>query len=71
MGETVRSPSHRAGLPPTPLLQIYAYLPHPDCRRLAVLTLSTTAVERRDQYRGILRQIAELTSFESPLAEAQ
>ncbi|MFJ4783378.1 hypothetical protein [Streptomyces sp. NPDC088794] len=71
MGETVRSPSPEAGLPTTPLLQIYAYLPHPDCRRLAVLMLSTTAVERRDQYRAILRQIAELTSFGSPLTEAQ
>ncbi|MFF5494627.1 hypothetical protein [Streptomyces aquilus] len=70
MGETVRTPTPESGLPPTPLLQIYAYLPHPDCTRMAVLMLSTTAVERREQYREILRQIAELTSFESPLAEA-
>ncbi|AZP19632.1 hypothetical protein EJC51_28320 [Streptomyces aquilus] len=68
MGETVRVPRTESGLPPTPLLQIFAYLPHPDCRRMAVLMLSTTAVERREQYREILRQIAELTSFESPLA---
>jgi hypothetical protein len=68
MGETVRVPMPESGLPPTPLLQIFAYLPHPDCKRMAVLMLNTTAVERREQYREILRQIAELTSFESPLA---
>jgi hypothetical protein len=71
MGETVRSPIPGSGLPPTPLLQIYAYLPHPDCRRMAVLMVSTTAVERREAYREILRQIAELTSFESPLVAAR
>ncbi|MEU2774168.1 hypothetical protein ABZ646_14810 [Streptomyces sp. NPDC007162] len=71
MGETVRTPSPDFGLPPTPLLQIHAHLPHPDGKRLAVLTLSTTAVERRAQYRAILHNIAELTSFESPLSEGQ
>jgi hypothetical protein len=70
MGETVRTPTPESGLPPTPLLQIYAYLPHPDCKRMAVLMLSTPEVGRREQYREILRQIAELTSFESPLADA-
>ncbi|MFJ6741357.1 hypothetical protein ACIQOU_20990 [Streptomyces sp. NPDC091279] len=70
MGETVRTPTPESGLPSTPLLQIRAYLPHPDCKRMAVLMLSTTAVERREQYRMILNQIAELTSFESPLTEA-
>lgn len=52
------------------MLQIYAYLPHPDCKRMAILMLSTTAMARREQYREILRQIAELTSFESPLVDA-
>jgi hypothetical protein len=52
------------------LLQLYAYLPHPDCRRMAVLMLSTRALEHRDEYRAILRQIAELTTFEHPLSEA-
>ncbi|KKD04888.1 hypothetical protein [Streptomyces sp. WM6386] len=66
MSETVRTPTPESGLPATPLLQIYAYLPHPDCKRMAVLMLSTTA-ERRQQYREILQQVAELTSFESPL----
>jgi hypothetical protein len=42
-------------------------LPHPDCKRLVVLTLSTTAVARRDQYRAILHQIAETVSFDDPL----
>ncbi len=32
--------------------------------------VSTPDVERREQYREILQQIAELTSFESPLADA-
>lgn len=70
MGETVRTPVPESGLPPTPLLQIYAYLPHPDCKRMAVLMVSTPEVERGEQYRAILRQIAELTSFESPLVDA-
>ncbi|AZP20126.1 hypothetical protein EJC51_31095 [Streptomyces aquilus] len=63
---TVRA-STSPGLPPQPLLQIHAYLPHPDCRRLVVLTLSTTAIARRSDYRAILRQIAETVRFEQPL----
>jgi hypothetical protein len=43
------------------------HLPHPDCKRLAVFTLSTTAVGRCDQYRAILRHIAALATFENPL----
>lgn len=70
MGESVRIPSPESGLPATQLLQLYAYLPHPDCRRMAVLMLSTTALEHRDEYRAILRQIAELTTFEHPLSDA-
>ncbi|WP_328873574.1 hypothetical protein OHT76_27755 [Streptomyces sp. NBC_00287] len=57
------------GLPARPLLQIRAHLPHPDCKRLAVLTLGTTAVARRAEYRAILRQIAETVSFEKPLGQ--
>ena len=49
-------------------VQFHAHLPHPDCKRLAVFTLSTTAVGRREQYRAILRHIAALATFESPLA---
>ncbi|MFF5521082.1 hypothetical protein [Streptomyces coeruleorubidus] len=70
MGETVRAPTPESGLPTTPLLQVYAYLPHPDCKRMAVLMMSTPEVGRREQYREILRQIAELTSFDSPLVDA-
>ncbi|MEV5979872.1 hypothetical protein [Streptomyces sp. NPDC052114] len=51
-----------------PLLQVHAHLPHPDGRRLAVLTLSTQAVHRRDDYRRILRNVVDLVSFEDPLA---
>ncbi|MFI1212075.1 hypothetical protein ACH4UV_31245 [Streptomyces sp. NPDC020802] len=65
--QTVRTPSASSGLPQVPLLQIHAHLPHPDCKRMVVLTLSTTAVARRDQYRAILKQIAETVSFDNPL----
>ncbi|MFF3405701.1 hypothetical protein ACFYW8_05685 [Streptomyces sp. NPDC002742] len=65
--ESVHTPRAVDGLPRTPLLQFRAHLPHPDCRRLAVFTLSTTAVERREQYRAILRHIATLATFENPL----
>ncbi|MFF1625373.1 hypothetical protein [Streptomyces sp. NPDC058272] len=65
--ETVRTPTVDIGLPRLPLLQIHAHLPHPDCKRLVVLTLSSAAAGRREQYRAILRQIAETVSFVSPL----
>ncbi|GGP93054.1 hypothetical protein GCM10010266_14730 [Streptomyces griseomycini] len=68
--ETAATPAPGSGLPQRPLLQLHAYLPHPDCRRLAVLTLTTTAPGRRDEYRAILRLIAESASFENPLGEA-
>jgi hypothetical protein len=67
LSETELTPSADSGLPQTPLLQIHAHLPHPDCKRLVVLTLSTTAGARREHYRAILRQIAELVSFDNPL----
>ncbi|WP_033328313.1 hypothetical protein [Streptomyces yerevanensis] len=65
--ETVRTASADSGLPQHPLLQIHAHLPHPDCKRLVVLTLSTTAVARREQYRAVLQQIAETVSFDNLL----
>ncbi len=65
--EKVRQVPPDSGLPTAPLLQLFAHLPHPDGKRLAVLTLSTTAVHRREDYRAILRQIAEMVSFENPL----
>ncbi|MEU5701726.1 hypothetical protein [Streptomyces aurantiacus] len=69
--EAVRTPSADSGLPVQALLQVHAYLPHPDCKRLVVLTLTTTAVARREQYRAILRQIAETVSFDNPLAPGE
>ncbi|MHC8418340.1 hypothetical protein ACH121_00655 [Streptomyces sp. NB004] len=54
-------------LPPHPLLQIHAHLPHPDCKRIAVFTLSTGAVARRGEYRGVLRQVVESVRFEDPM----
>ncbi|MEU1120737.1 MULTISPECIES: hypothetical protein [unclassified Streptomyces] len=71
LSETIRTPAPGSGLAPHPLLQLHAHLPHPDGRRLAVLTLSTTAVERRDAYRTILRGMVQLISFESPLEQAR
>ncbi|MGC3000461.1 hypothetical protein ACPF8X_19390 [Streptomyces sp. G35A] len=65
--ETVSTPAVGSGLPQRPLLQVHAHLPHPDCRRLAVLTLTTTAPGRRDEYRAILRLIAGSAGFENPL----
>ncbi|MEW2161829.1 hypothetical protein AB0912_02350 [Streptomyces sp. NPDC007084] len=65
--ETLRTPRAGYGLPELPLLQFYAHLPHPDCRRLAVFTLSTTAVARQREYRVLLRQIAGSACFVSPL----
>ncbi|MEU6078982.1 hypothetical protein [Streptomyces sp. NPDC047108] len=67
ISETVRTAAAGSGFPQEPLLQVFAHLPHPDGKRLAVLTLSTSAVRHREQYRSILRQIAELVSFENPL----
>ncbi|MFJ8143978.1 hypothetical protein ACIQ6R_02725 [Streptomyces sp. NPDC096048] len=67
LSETARQPAAGSGLPQRPLLQIHAHLPHPDCKRLAVLTLSTTATARREEYRAILRQVVETVRFENPL----
>ncbi|MEV2195737.1 hypothetical protein AB0I02_32915 [Streptomyces phaeochromogenes] len=68
--ETVRTASGESGLPQEPLLQHHAHLPHPDGADLALLTLSTTAVAHREYYRGILRHIATLVSFDDPLSPA-
>ncbi|MGW0626682.1 hypothetical protein [Streptomyces sp. NPDC002758] len=69
--ETLRSPRSDSGLPQERLLQIYAHLPHPDGRSLALLTLSTNAVAHRSHYRSLLRQIAELASFDDPFARPE
>ncbi|MFE1285540.1 hypothetical protein [Streptomyces sp. NPDC058751] len=68
--EAVHVPGGTGGLPQAPLVQFRAHLPHPDCRRLAVFTLSTTAVGHREQYRAILRRIAALATFDNPLRPA-
>ncbi len=67
LSETTLTPPAESGLPQQPLLQIHAHLPHPDCKRMAVLVVSTTVLARRAEYRGILQQIAETVSFENPL----
>ncbi|GAA3087399.1 hypothetical protein ACFQ0X_19345 [Streptomyces rectiviolaceus] len=69
LSETLRAPAPATGLPHPrgPLLQLHAHLPHPTGKRMAVLTLSTAAAARREEYRTLLRQITELVSFENPL----
>ncbi|MFC8128205.1 hypothetical protein [Streptomyces sp. NPDC057302] len=69
--ELVRTPNADSGLPQDPILQVFAHLPHPDGKRLVVLTLGTTAVSRRAEYRSLVHQIAENVSFENPLLEAE
>ncbi|MEV0124121.1 hypothetical protein AB0I16_21765 [Streptomyces sp. NPDC050703] len=67
VSEVLSLPAEGAGLPPRPLLQVHAHLPHPEGKRVAVLTLTTAAVARRAQYRGLLDRLARLVSFENPL----
>ncbi|MET7357630.1 hypothetical protein ABZS76_04200 [Streptomyces sp. NPDC005562] len=67
LSESLRTPLAVGGLGTQPLLQIHANLPHPDGQRLAVLTLSTRALHRRDDYRRILRDCVGLVSFDDPL----
>lgn len=68
--ETVLRPTAQSGLPQQPLLQVHGYLPHPDGTALALLTLSTTAVRQREQYRAIVRQIAHTVTFDDPFTAA-
>ncbi|MFJ9669251.1 hypothetical protein ACIRP5_00460 [Streptomyces sp. NPDC101221] len=70
ISESVRRPETDSPLPHHPLLQIHAHLPHPDCKRLAVLTVSTVTVARREEYRAVLRGIVETVRFEDPLGAA-
>ncbi|MDQ0764336.1 hypothetical protein [Streptomyces canus] len=51
------------------LYEVTAYLPFPDGRNLGVLTLTTTAVDARENYRDIHRAMAEMVSFDNPLPE--
>ncbi|MFJ8791204.1 hypothetical protein [Streptomyces sp. NPDC102462] len=67
MSESIRPPADNPELPQEPLLQVYAHLPCPDGKRMAILVLSTTAVHRRERYRALLQGIAQLVSFENPL----
>ncbi|MBQ0887322.1 hypothetical protein KBZ94_20665 [Streptomyces sp. RM72] len=70
ISEVSRRPEPGSGLPSLPLLQIHAHLPHPDCKRLAVFTVSAVAVSRREEYRALLRGIVETVRFEDPLRVA-
>ncbi|MFG3213592.1 hypothetical protein [Streptomyces tendae] len=70
ISEVLRRPAADSGLPQSPLLQVHAHLPHPDCKRLVVLTISSTAVARREEYRALLRGIVETVRFEDPMRVA-
>ncbi|MGW0456520.1 hypothetical protein [Streptomyces tendae] len=70
ISEVLRRPAADSGLPQFPLLQVHAHLPHPDCKRLVVLTISSTAVARREEYRALLRGIVETVRFEDPMRVA-
>ncbi|MFJ9703977.1 hypothetical protein [Streptomyces sp. NPDC101234] len=52
---------------PCELLQITAYAPCPDGRRMAILQLATASVARARHYRALLTDIADSVSFENPL----
>lgn len=67
VSETLRPPVTGSPLPRLPLLQVHAHLPHPDCKRLAVLTVSSTAAARRAEYRAVLEGIADTVRFTDPL----
>lgn len=54
---------------PRSLYEATAYLPFPDGRDLAVLTLTTTAVDAHEHHRDVRRARAEMVSFDSPLPE--
>ncbi|MEU6283911.1 hypothetical protein [Streptomyces sp. NPDC047028] len=51
------------------LLQVTAHVPCTEGRRIAILTLATTATERAQEYRCLLRDIARSVSFENPFAD--
>lgn len=67
LGEVARTVAPDLGLPVERLLQIHAYLPHPDGSRLVVLSLTTPAPGRRSHYRAMLRDVAAHVSFDDPL----
>ncbi|WP_123974474.1 hypothetical protein [Streptomyces sp. Ag109_O5-1] len=55
---------------PYELLQVTAHVPCFDGRRIAILSLATTAVRHAEHYRDLLRDIAGSVSFEDPLPDA-
>ncbi|MFF5145929.1 hypothetical protein ACFY6U_40495 [Streptomyces sp. NPDC013157] len=54
---------------PRGLLQVTAYVPSLDGRRIAILSLATTAVDHAQHYRDLLRDVAATVSFENPLPD--
>ncbi|MFG2954624.1 hypothetical protein ACGF5O_12940 [Streptomyces sp. NPDC048291] len=54
---------------PCELLQATVYVPCPDSRRVAILSLATTSVTRARNYCALLKEIAGTVSFENPLPD--
>ncbi|MER6084060.1 hypothetical protein [Streptomyces sp. NPDC001833] len=54
---------------PCELLQATVYVPCPDSRRVAILSLATASVTRARHYRALLQEIAGTVSFENPLPD--
>ncbi|MFF7469847.1 hypothetical protein [Streptomyces sp. NPDC008092] len=65
----LREPAELGLGAPNGLLQVTAYVPCLDGRRIAILSLATAAVEHAEHYRDLLRDIAGTVSFEDPLPE--
>ncbi|MGV9282923.1 hypothetical protein [Streptomyces sp. NPDC003730] len=70
LSETTVRCAAESGLPQHPVLQVHAHLPHPDCKRLAVFTISALSGVRREEYRAVLRGIVGTVRFEDPLGVA-
>ena len=54
---------------PRELLQVTVYVPCPDGRRVAILSLATASVTRARHYCALLKEIAGTVSFENPLPD--
>ncbi|MER5791062.1 hypothetical protein [Streptomyces sp. NPDC001980] len=54
---------------PCELLQVTVYVPCPDGRRVAIVSLATASVTRARHYRALLKDVASTVSFENPLPD--
>lgn len=59
------------GMPAQELYQCDLYIPAPSGVQLAVLTLSSTAVDSRTYYRELMESVAHTVSFSDPMPEIE